>query len=102
MSDYHLAITSWSGVTAGATHFYGYIEADDYDGEKIRVKRPVTDDERQEEGWRHARTTERFNDRDSLIAAAIETWRSRGHSGRLYRGLPIYENREVLDEVVTE
>lgn len=84
MTDWHLQITTWAGLTAGARHYYGRIKDDDFEKPSYDI--------------RNSSGSIRFDDRDELIAAAVKFWETEELGGILRRGAPYYEEREVLAE----
>jgi len=97
VTEWSLVVTSWVGVTAGARHYYGYVVDDEYE-RKLRVTRPVTEADVGELGYRLGGRTERFDDRDEVLAAAVALWEAEHLGGRLLLGSPVYEatDRRVL------
>lgn len=121
-TTWHLTIESFVGISIAARHVYGRIHQPDA---RTRVTYPQTPDEERmyssvnvvrsvtaevaaglsEPGWVHpvGGTTKRFDDRATLIAAAVEQWRElparRGVThARLVLGHPAYsEDHPVLD-----
>ena len=98
MRSWSLVITSWRGISAGASHWYGVIEGPanvDESLQRHELRRPTTPED-VNEGYFIGESTQRFNSRDELVAAAIDLWKTENLGGELLCGLPIYDDREVL------
>lgn len=117
MTDWHLDVTSWRGVTPGATHYYGIIQDDDFDGPRHEILR-VLDEAgaralsapdrygiRDDFLWKAGDDTSRFDSKEELVAAAIALFKEESPDWdttvaapgeRLWNRSSIYVEREIL------
>ena len=70
----YLEITTWVGLSPGATHSYGKLRCDK---DSVSLKRRVSKEEnsRLKDRFLHTKTTEAFNSEKSLIAKARRVWK---------------------------
>jgi len=111
MTDWHLDISSWNGITPGAMHYYGIIRDDDFSGPRHDVLRvldeagaralSVGDDF----PWKAGDDTSRFDSKEELVAAAIALFEEESPDWdttvaapgeRLWDRSSIYVERNVL------
>jgi hypothetical protein len=89
MNKYFLSVTTWEGIAPGAVHYYGRIKGEfksiiprpkfglDFTQESYDVERQFPD----REGWKT-----RFDSKDAVIRAAIQTFQRLKLKGLLYIG----------------
>lgn len=103
MTDWHLDITSYRGITWVASHYYGCVRDDDFDGPRHDVLRVLDEAGAKELSryddfpWKAGDDTGRFDSRDELIAAALVIFNEVAAPGEtLWNRSSIYVERDVL------
>jgi hypothetical protein len=99
----HLEISSWDGLSFGATHDYGHL----WNGnERVQVEKKLTQAEadklNEKDGtntYRQDSTTERFEAEEDIIRFSVKVYKHRfPESNMLVLGSPVsYEPKVILD-----
>jgi len=102
MIDWHLDAISWDGVTPGASHYYGILRDDDFEGrhEVTRVLDAAGGaslSRYDEFPWKAGDETGRFESKEELVAAALVLFGEVAAPGEtLWDRSSIYVEREIL------
>jgi len=103
MTDWHLDVSSYRGITPGASHYYGCVRDDDFEGPRHEVEHVLDAAGAKELSayddypWEAGMETGRFNSKDDLIAAALVIFEEVAAPGeRLWNRSSIYVEREIL------
>lgn len=88
---WHLEVSTFRGISIGATHFYGRLRGPEinYEISKVLTRAEAKElSDKDDFTWRAGQTTNRFDTRDDVIAAGIVAWRSvAGERDLLIKGL---------------